>query len=230
MQPPRSFCSILCHQFRFCVAKSSSLVLLYFTERERRVSFFSFVCQWVFLFLFIFSFCCEKNAGSEKGDELEKGGEGPLSSHSSCLAFHLYSSPCSQAWPFCSLLMVVSFILYFIYTLCFLIAQFRKKWYWIKGSQQNSTLLWFLFWIAISTCLPTWFVVNLFSPFDFHCMQMVFLTISRFLFFFGKEIGVQSRGTCVDVFLLIVIFLLEKQLAYLIWYSSVVLSTFFFFF
>jgi len=38
-----------------------------------------------------------KNAGSEEGDELEEGGQGPASSGGSCFAFLLHSSPCSQA-------------------------------------------------------------------------------------------------------------------------------------
>lgn len=62
-----------CFGFCFCVSVSASLLPIFFFLWE------------------------EENAGSEEGDELEKGGEGPSGSGSSCLTFHLHYYPCSQA-------------------------------------------------------------------------------------------------------------------------------------
>lgn len=56
------------------------------------------MCQKVLLFCpLLLLLSAWRNAGSEEGDELEKGGEGPASSGSSCFAFLFHSSPCSQA-------------------------------------------------------------------------------------------------------------------------------------
>lgn len=102
------------------VSSQTSFLITLTTERERDACFCVLLsvslCQQVFLFcpfsLSIFCLCnCflwENNAGWEEGDELEKGGQVPPSSSSSCLALLLHSFPFSQAWPYPPLLMVVS--------------------------------------------------------------------------------------------------------------------------
>ena len=67
--------------------------------RERSELFrFLFLCvSKCFSFAHFFFLWEEENAGSEEGDELEKGGEGPSGSGSSCLTFLLHYFPCSQA-------------------------------------------------------------------------------------------------------------------------------------
>lgn len=99
-------------------------------ERKRYVCFCFCVCQQVFLFCLSLSLSVQfvfwENAGSEEGDELEKGGQVTPSYASSCLALLLHSSSFSQAWPSPPLLMVVSFFLHSLYLL-FFVTPFRNS-------------------------------------------------------------------------------------------------------
>ena len=113
----------------------------------------------------------EENAGSEKGDELEKGGEGPSGSGSSCLTFHLHYYPCSQAWSCHSSLMVVSFLFLFLHSHTFFLVIPNLE---IVEMNQRVTPKFSLFndFCFQLPYLVTLLGANLFPPFDFQCMQM----------------------------------------------------------